>query len=917
MHRLLARARLLVLALLLAPLTVSAQGRLTSPEQFFGHRIGADYQLPNYTKFLAYFQTLARESERMQLDTIGFTEEGRPQVMGIISSPANLANKERYQQISARLSRAEGLTDDEARRLAKEGKAVVWIDGGLHATEVLGAQQLMETTWQLVSRTDEETRRFLDDVIILVAHANPDGMELVSDWYMREPDSLRRSTSGVPRLYQKYAGHDNNRDSYMNALAETRNVSRVMYTQWYPQIMYNHHQTGPAGTVMFAPPFRDPMNYNLHPLIITGIDLVGASMHGRFVAEKKGGTVMRSGASYSTWWNGGLRTTAYFHNQLGLLTETIGNPTPMTIPLVAARQLRSGDQPLPVEPGRWHFRQSVDYSVTANWAVLDIASRHREQFLYNIYAMGRDAIEAGNRDSWTIWPQRVARVQAPAGGGRGGAGAGGGGGGGRGGAGGGADQVRQQFESTLRRPEDRDPRAYILSADQGDYGSVVRLMRTLQYTGVDIHRATAPFTAGGKQYPAGSFVVQAAQAFRPMILDLFEPQDHPNDFRFPGAPPTPPYDNAGWTLAMQFGVQYDRMLDGVTGPLEKVNGLVEATPAVLASGGSGWLLDPAQNDAALTANRLLKANAAVFRTTQATTVGGTTYPAGTWYVPRNGVSTRVLTEAARSHGVRTVASAQPAGAQRIKALRVGVVDRYGGLMPAGWTRLILKSFEFPHTTVFPQELDAGNLIRTYDVLIFVSGAVGANLGEAGEGEIGGPQAQSIPEEFRAWQGAITSNKTIPAIKAFVEAGGTAIAIGGSTALGRHLGLPIENYLVENGQPLPREKYYIPGSLLEVAVDQSHPLTAGLGSRATVMFDNSPVLKIGAGASGIRTVARFDTPTPLRSGWAWGQESLQNGVAVAEASLGRGTVILSGPEILFRAQPHGTFKFVFNALYGPR
>jgi hypothetical protein len=917
MRSLFAPARLLVLVLLLAPLAASAQARLTSPEQFFGHRIGADYQLPNYTKFLAYFQTLARESDRMQLDTIGRTEEGRPQVMGIISSPANLANKERYKQISARLSRAEGLTDDEARRLAKEGKAIVWIDGGLHATEVLGAQQLIETTWQLVSRTDEETLRFLDDIIILVAHANPDGMELVSDWYMREPDSLRRSTSGVPRLYEKYAGHDNNRDSYMNALAETRNVSRVMYTEWYPQIMYNHHQTGPQGTVMFAPPFRDPMNYNLHPLIITGIDLVGASMHGRFVAEKKGGTVMRSGASYSTWWNGGLRTTAYFHNQLGLLTETIGNPTPITIPLLPNRQLRSGDQPLPVEPGRWHFRQSIDYSVTANWAVLDIASRHREQFLYNIYSMGRDGIEAGNRDSWTIWPQRTARMQAEAAGGRGGAGGGGGGGGGRGGAGASGDQARQQFQATLRRPEDRDPRAYILSAAQGDYGSVVRLMRALQYTGVDIHRATAPFSAGGKQYPAGSFVVMTGQAFRPMVLDLFEPQDHPNDFRFPGAPPTPPYDNAGWTLAMQFGVEYDRMLDAVTGPFEKVNGLVEATPAAVASGGSGWLLDPAQNDAALVANRLLKANAAVFRTTQATTVAGVTYPVGSWFVPRNGAATRVLSDAARTLGVRTVASAQPAGAQRVRALRIGVVDRYGGLMPAGWTRLILETFEFPHTTVFPQELDAGNLNAKYDVLIFVDGMIGGNLGASAGAQIGSPQAQSTPAEFQSWLGSVTSDKTIPAIKAFVEAGGTAIAIGGSTALGRHLGLPIENHLVENGEPLPREKYYIPGSLLEVAVDRSHPLTAGLGARATVMFDNSPVLKLGAGATGIRTVARFDSPTSLRSGWAWGQAALQGGIAVAEASIGRGTLLLSGPEILFRAQPHGTFKFVFNALYGAR
>jgi hypothetical protein len=895
------------------PALAAAQERLTTPEQFFGHRIGADYQLPNYTKLHQYFERLARESERMELDTIGLTEEGRPQIMGIISSPANLANKERYKAISARLSRAEGLTDDEARRLAREGKAIVWIDGGLHATEVLGAQQLIETTWQLVSRTDDETRRFLDDIIILVAHANPDGMELVSDWYMREPDSLRRSTSGIPRLYEKYAGHDNNRDSYMNALAETRNVSRVMYTEWYPQIMYNHHQTGPQGTVMFAPPFRDPMNYNLHPLIITGIDLVGASMHGRFVAENKGGTVMRSGASYSTWWNGGLRTTAYFHNQLGLLTETIGNPTPMNIPLVPARQLRSGDQPLPIEPQRWHFRQSVDYSVTANWAVLDIASRHREQFLYNIYAMGRDAIQAGQRDSWTIWPQRVARLQEGQAAGRGGAA-----GGGRGAGGGGADQARQQFQATLRRPEDRDPRAYILRADQGDYGSVVRLMRTLQYTGIDVHRATAPFSAGGKQYPAGTFVVQTAQAFRPMILDLFEPQDHPNDFRYPGAPPTAPYDNAGWTLAMQFGVQYDRMLDGVTGPFEKLTSLVEATPAVLATGGNGWLLDPAQNDAALVANRLLKANAPVFRTTQPVTVEGRAYPAGTWYVPRSGTSTRVLTEAARTLGVRTVASTQTVRAERVRALRVGVVDRYGGLMPAGWTRLILETFEFPHTTVFPQELDAGDLRAKYDVLLFVDGAVGANLGASTTAQIGGPQPESVPAEYRGWLGNITSDRTIPAIKAFVEAGGTVIAIGGSTALGRHLGLPIENHLVgANGQPLPREQYYVPGSLLEVAVDQAHPLSSGLGPRATVMFENSPVMKLGAGAQGIRTIARFDTDAPLRSGWAWGQASLKDGIAIAEATMGRGRVILSGPEILFRAQPQGTFKFVFNALYGAR
>ncbi len=384
--------------LLLSALPLAAQSRLTSPKEFFGHEIGADYVLPNYTKFLAYWETLARQSDRMELDTIGKTAEGRPQVMAIVSSPENLRNKERYRRIAERLARAEGVSEAEARQLAKEGKGIVWIDGGLHATEVLGAQQLIETNWQLVSGTDEETQRLLNDLIIVMVHANPDGMELVSDWYMRESDPKKRAMN-IPRLYQKYIGHDNNRDLYLAAQPESENMNRMLYTAWYPQVMYNHHQTGPAGTVMFAPPFRDPMNYNIHPLIKTGIDVVGGAMHNRFIVEEKGGVVMRSGAGYSTWWNGGLRTTVYFHNMIGLLTETIGNPTPMEIPFIANRQLPSADLPMPVKPGVWKFRQSIDYSVTANKAVLDVVSRNREHFLFNIWKMGNDRIQQGNRDS--------------------------------------------------------------------------------------------------------------------------------------------------------------------------------------------------------------------------------------------------------------------------------------------------------------------------------------------------------------------------------------------------------------------------------------------------------------------------------------------------------------------------------------
>ncbi len=384
---------------------------ITTPKAQFGFDIGADYQLATYRQLADYWRKLDAESDRLSLVDIGKTAEGRPQLMAIVTAPENHKRLARYQEIARRLTLAEGLTDAQAKALAAEGKAVVWIDGGLHANEVLGAQQLIETIYRLVSGEDDETRRLLRDVVILMVHANPDGHDLVADWYLREADPHKRSMAGLPRLYQKYIGHDNNRDSYMSTQPESTNLNRVLYREWFPQILYNHHQTGPSGTVLFAPPFRDPFNYVFDPLVPVGIDLVGAAMHQRFIAENKPGATMRRGANYSTWWNGGLRTTAYFHNMIGLLTEAIGSPTPMEIPFVPSRALASGDLPFPIAPQTWHFRQSIEYEVTANMAVLDVASRHRETFLYNAYLMGSRSIARGSTDTWTVTPRRIDRVR--------------------------------------------------------------------------------------------------------------------------------------------------------------------------------------------------------------------------------------------------------------------------------------------------------------------------------------------------------------------------------------------------------------------------------------------------------------------------------------------------------------------------
>ena len=218
--------------------------KITTPQEALGFNLGDDYQMASYTQLEAYWQKLATESDRMKLVEIGKTGFGRPHYMAIISSPANMANLAKYKAISQKLAHAEGVTEEQARQLAKDGKAIVWIDGGLHASETVGSQQLMETVYQLVTRTDAETMRLLNDDIVLCVQANPDGQEIEANWYMREKDPLKRTFDGVPTLYNKYIGHDDNRDFYISNMPETTSMNKQMFIEWFPEIVYNHHQTG-------------------------------------------------------------------------------------------------------------------------------------------------------------------------------------------------------------------------------------------------------------------------------------------------------------------------------------------------------------------------------------------------------------------------------------------------------------------------------------------------------------------------------------------------------------------------------------------------------------------------------------------------------------------------------------------------
>jgi hypothetical protein len=884
---------------------------ITPPEKAFAQPIGSDYFLADYTAYEAYLKTLAAQSDRMKLVDIGKTEEGRTQWMAVVSSPANLAKLDRLKEISRKLAKAEGVSKEEAAKLAAEGKAVVWIDAGLHATETITSQGQIQVLHRMLTAKDPETLRMLDDCVILFAHDNPDGMELVSDWYMRNQDPKKREFSSLPRLYQKYVGHDNNRDSFMSAMAETTNVNRQLFREWYPQIIFNQHQTGPNGMVVFVPPFRDPFNFNYDPLVMTQLQEVGMAMHSRLVAEDKPGSGARSAAPYSTWHNGMVRSVSYFHNAVGLLTEIIGGPTPTTVNLVPDLQLPNNDRPAPIAPRVWRLQDSLDYQMTMNLAVIDYAARNRERLLFNIWKMGDNSIKRGSTDSWTITPTRVEALAAA----------------GKGKPGPyGAAIDPSLYKTVLQTPEARDPRAYVIPADQADMPTVVAFLNALIKTGVDVDKADKAFTIAGKTYPAGSYVVRTAQAYRPHVLDMFEPQDHPHDLEYPGGPPKAPYDVTGYTLAYQMGIKFDRVLDAFEAPTSRVPDLIKVAPgSVKGAGSAGWLISHETNASFTLTNRLLKAGAKVQWVKDGAKAGETAFGPGAIFVPASPAAKAVIEKGVKELGIDAYAVAgKPAGATiALKPVRIGLVDVYGGSMPSGWNRWMFERFEAPFQVVYPQRLDAGNIQKDFDVLVFPDGVVPAPQGGPFRAARAGaqPKPEEIPAEYRAWLGRITDEKTLPKIAEFVKGGGSVVAIGASTRLATALGAPVEvaTAKTENGQlkALSNRELYIPGSVLRAKVDPKQPLAYGAGDQVDVFFDRSPAFTVKPDVKGVSRVAWFDGEKPLRSGWAVGQEKLNGATAMLDIDLGKGKIFVFGPEITQRAQSWGTFKFLFNGLlYGP-
>jgi len=611
---------------------------------------------------------------------------------------------------------------------------------------------------------------------------------------------------------------------------------------------------------------------------------------------------MKSGSVYSTWWNGGLRTTAYYHNIIGLLTEIIGNPTPSNIPLVPQRLIPNSGTPYPITPQKWYFRNSIDYSVSLNYAVLNYAARYKEELLLNIYTMGSNSIEAGSKDSWTLYPKRADAV---------------------------AELLKTEkvtgnidsFQTTVynkvyKNPANRDARGYIVTANQTT--TAIDFINILIQSGIKVQKATANFSVAGKNYPAGSYIVKTNQAFRPHVIDMFEPQDHPNDFQYPGGPPVRPYDAAGWTPAFTMGIEFDRILDDFNGPFEtiaygliqKAIGKINASAAI-----AGYSFSTKENAAYYAINTMLAMGAEVYKNKDQ------------YFVAANAANKKlqetIESLSAEKGIIFNGLTAKPTNMNdKVMPQRIALWDRYGGSMSSGWVRWIFEKYNFPFQLIYAKEIDASNLKDKYDVIVFVEGAIPSLKPEASNGyEEKEPKTEDIPEIYQASLGKITAQKSIPALNTFLQNGGTIVTIGSSANLAYHLNLPVRNALVETvsgkEKSLPGEKFYIPGSVMQITLDNEYKANWGMYKNADVYFSASPVFNLLPDAIARKEVvplAWYASDKTLRSGWAFGQSYLQDGIAAFEAKVGNGKLFVYGPEITFRGQTHSTYKMLFNQLY---
>ena len=750
-----------------------------------------DKTIADWTQIVDYFTKLDKGSDKVAVREIGKSTLGKPLIVAFISSSSNIKNLEKYRQISAKLADPRTVKDAaELDDLVKNGKTIVSISCSIHSTEIVASQMSMNLAYELATATDADTKEILDNTILLLfPSSNPDGVQIVADWYRKTLGTKSEGTS-PPELYHHYAGHDDNRDWFMLNLKETQAITKLFWQEWFPQLVYDVHQQGVNASRFIIPPFFDPPNPRVPATILREVGLIGYKMAADLQAKGVEGVATNS--TYDTWWHGGFRSAPYFHSSIGILSEAASANlmTPVTVKredLARNRTTRglpdllsiSTNYPDTWDGGLWRPVDINNIEMTSSRALLQMAAKFRPRYLRNFYELGKANLQA---------------------------------------------------DPTV-------PQAYVVLAGQPRAETVSRFLEILTWQGIEVQEMTHELwvkhskTEDFHEIPLGSFLVFLNQPQKNNVLSLFEKQVYPHRL-LPNGEAEAPYDVAGWTLPLQMGVEsYEvwdiRDLEKQRGTLKPVTNINQAR-SILNLKASTQPFDKMPNP--------LKTNP-----------------------------------------------------------RIGLYKPFTSSMDEGWTRLVFDNYQIPYTSLSNEDFRQNRL--NVDAIILAADSENMIMN--------GLNAERYPPEFAGGIGEAGAEN----LKKFVENGGKLICFDDSCELViKRFGLPMKNVVAG----MKRSEFYNPGSVVKLDVDTKQPLAQGLPEQTPAYFTTSSAFDV-TDISRVTTIARYAAKDALMSGWMLGEKFINGKTALAEATYGKGKIVLFAFRPQHRGQTFGTFPFIFNAL----